>query len=76
MTYPNRDLRPEYPRPLLVRPDWLCLNGTWEFETDDAEVGVFSRYWERPSLSGTITVPYCPESPLSGVGRKDFMNCV
>ena len=22
---------PEYPRPQLTRPDWLNLNGTWEY---------------------------------------------
>ena len=26
--------RPEYPRPQLVRSDWLNLNGPWEFELD------------------------------------------
>ena len=70
------DLRCEYPRPQLVRENWLCLNGQWEFEIDDARVGVWKKYWERPSLNGEITVPYCPESELSGVGNKDFMNCV
>ena len=70
------DLRKEYPRPQLVRKDWLCLNGEWEFEIDNACVGEWKKYWERPSLDGKITVPYCPESDLSGVGHKDFMNCV
>ncbi len=70
------DLRKEYPRPQLVRETWLCLNGTWEFEIDSAEVGVFKEYWNREKLNGTITVPYCPESVLSGVGHTDFMNCV
>lgn len=70
------DLRLEYPRPLLERKDWLCLNGQWEFEMDNQEVGVFKEYWNRDHLDGTITVPYCPESELSGVGHKDFINCV
>ena len=70
------DLRTEYPRPQLRRNDWLCLNGTWEFEIDNACVGTAKRYWTRPHLDGTIVVPYCPESDLSGVGHKDFMNCV
>ena len=70
------DLRKEYPRPQLVRENWLCLNGQWEFEIDDARVGEWKKYWERSSLEGTITVPYCPESKLSGVEHKDFMNCV
>ncbi|MBQ1218233.1 MAG: beta-galactosidase [Clostridia bacterium] len=70
------DLRTEYPRPQLRRSDWLCLNGAWEFEIDNACVGTAKQYWTRPHLDGTITVPYCPESDLSGVGHKDFMNCV
>lgn len=70
------DLRKEYPRPQLVRENWLCLNGEWEFEIDNAQVGAAKKYWERSSLDGKITVPYCPESDLSGVGNKDFMNCV
>ncbi len=70
------DLRKEYPRPQLVRPQWLCLNGEWEFEIDNARVGAAKEYFNRPSLEGKITLPYCPESDLSGVGNKDFMNCV
>ena len=70
------DLRLEYPRPQLVRKDWLCLNGEWDFEVDNAESGEAREFFNRASLARTITVPYCPESPLSGVGTKDYMNCV
>ena len=38
-----------YPRPQLVRRDWLCLNGDWQLG------------------EGTIRVPFCAESLLSGV---------
>ena len=27
-------------------------------------------------LEGRITIPFCPESPLSGVHHTDFMNAV
>ena len=70
------DLRKEYPRPQFVREDWICLNGEWDFEIDNAENGESLKFFERPALNGKITVPYCPESCLSGVGNKDFMNCV
>ncbi|MCR5010327.1 MAG: glycoside hydrolase family 2 [Clostridia bacterium] len=49
-----------YPRPQLVRKDWLCLNGEWSFcfEGDDPV---------------TILVPFCPESLLSGYeGRVEY----
>ena len=63
--------RPEYPRPSLVRADWLNLNGSWQFELDPGDSG-----WERGladrDLGGTITVPFCVESTLSGIGDVDF----
>ena len=42
-----------YPRPQLMRDEWLCLNGMWELHCH--------------GRSGTIRVPFCPESLLSGV---------
>ena len=42
-----------YPRPQLVRKEWLCLNGDWEL-----------RFCGRQTR---IRVPFCPESLLSGV---------
>ena len=54
---------PEYPRPQLVRSDWLNLNGLWEYQpgaaSDAAPVG--------KTLSGQIVVPFPVESALSGV---------
>jgi len=67
--------RPEYPRPQFVRPDWLCLNGEWEFEIDSGDSGLARNLVTSP-LADTITVPFCPESPLSGVGHTDFMAAV
>lgn len=68
--------RNEYPRPQLVREDWLCLNGEWEFEIDQAESGEARGLLSAERLSGAITVPFCPESRLSGVENRDFMRCV
>ncbi len=68
--------RPEYPRPQLVREPWVNLNGKWEFEIDNAMVGFAKKYYEREHLDGEITVPFCPESTLSGIGNVDYMNCV
>jgi beta-galactosidase/beta-glucuronidase len=67
--------RSEYPRPQFVRQDWLCLNGEWEFEIDTADSGMDRGLLQRP-LTGKITVPFCPESTLSGIGNTDFLNVV
>ena len=67
--------RAEYPRPQCVRKDWLCLNGQWQFEIDAGDTGLERGLRER-ELKDTITVPFCPEAPLSGIGNIDVMNAV
>lgn len=67
--------RAEYPRPQFARPDWLCLNGPWEFEIDresrHSAVDLAGR-----TLDSVITVPFAPESELSGIGVTDFLEVV
>ena len=69
--------RPEHPEPMMFRPDWINLNGEWQFEFDHGvtgrERGLFKPDAE---FSRRITVPFCPESELSGIGYKDFMSSV
>lgn len=67
--------RPEHPRPQFTRPDWLCLNGTWQFEIDQGDSGLDRGLVNRP-LKQRITVPFCPESKLSGIGNTDYLNAV
>jgi beta-galactosidase/beta-glucuronidase len=67
--------RPEYPRPQFVRPNRLNLNGTWQFEFDRGDSGEKRGVHQR-ELEQTITVPFCPESVLSGIGDEDFHNAV
>ena len=67
--------RPEYPRPQFVRPDWLCLNGPWQFEIDQGDSGLERGILTR-ALKGSITVPFCVESKLSGVENHDFLEAV
>lgn len=67
--------RPEYPRPSCARSHWLNLNGRWQFEIDRSDSGRERGLVDR-ELSGVITVPFAPESELSGVGDTDFMAAV
>ncbi|HYF50717.1 MAG TPA: glycoside hydrolase family 2 TIM barrel-domain containing protein [Planctomycetota bacterium] len=65
--------RPEYPRPQFVRNEWLNLNGEWQFEFDFGDSGKERGILDR-DLKQKITVPFCPESELSGIGYTDFIN--
>ena len=69
--------RPEYPRPQMVRPDWINLNGAWEYQTDYMASGTDRKLYEvGAAFTETIQVPFCRESELSGIGDKEFCNCV
>ncbi|WP_216852920.1 glycoside hydrolase family 2 protein [Phytoactinopolyspora halotolerans] len=63
-----------HPRPLLRRPRWTDLNGTWRFAFDDTDQGIAQRWFDSPDgvFDRTIEVPYPPESKLSGVADTSF----
>jgi len=67
--------REEYPRPQFCRSSWMNLNGEWQFEMDPGASGR-ARGMVEKELEGKIIVPFCPESELSGVNYKDFMESV
>lgn len=60
--------RPEYPRPDFARAQWLNLNGTWDFAYDDANTGLQQAWYEQAEFPLQITVPFCYQCPLSGIG--------
>ena len=60
--------RPEHPRPDAVRESWLTLNGEWQFEIDAKGDGESRGLITGKDLTSKITVPFCPESKLSGLG--------
>ena len=69
--------RPEYPRPQFQRDQWLNLNGVWDFAFDFGLSGREKGWHEDTSdFDRQITVPFCPESELSGIGYTDFIPAV
>ena len=55
--------RPEYPRPIMERQQWMNLNGLWEY-------AITPKGKHRPAdFQGDILVPFPVESDLSGVGK-------
>ncbi len=57
---------PEYPRPQLVRKEWLNLNGLWDF-------AITQRNDPAPQeFQAQILVPFPVESSLSGVMQSVF----
>lgn len=61
-----------YPRPQLVRADWLDLSGPWTFAFDDDDRGRREHWESSRSLPGVIQVPFPFESEASGVGDTGF----
>lgn len=68
--------REEYPRPQFERQEWINLNGKWDFEFDFGKSGMDRGLSNASDLRQEITVPFCPESSLSGIGYTDFINCI
>ena len=67
--------RIEHPKPQFQRDSWMNLNGQWAFEIDNGRSGLARGLSNQDAkLSGEITVPFCPQSELSGVNYKDFIN--
>lgn len=69
--------RNEHPNPQFERENWRCLNGEWDFEIDNGKSGEARGLFNSDAVYGQkITVPFCPQSKLSGVEHKDFMYSV
>jgi beta-galactosidase/beta-glucuronidase len=77
--------RPEYPRPQFRRQAWTNLNGEWSFAFDDPDAGL-ANGWQNTDVATLrsndspferkITVPYCYQSKLSGIGETAFHDVV
>jgi Glycosyl hydrolases family 2, TIM barrel domain/Glycosyl hydrolases family 2, sugar binding domain/Glycosyl hydrolases family 2 len=62
-----------HPRPQLIRTDWTDLCGEWGFAHDDDDAGLAEgwQHAEKP-FDRSITVPFPPESKLSGVHDRGY----
>lgn len=59
----------EYPRPLMERESYVCLNGMWEYAiTQKCSPDAFEDHGAQES--GQICVPFSPEALLAGVNRQ------
>ncbi|WP_256013848.1 glycoside hydrolase family 2 protein [Desertivirga xinjiangensis] len=65
--------RPEYPRPQFERSSWINLNGVWSCTFDPGNSGKERGLLNSRGLDSKITVPFCPESKLSGLRHTDFI---
>jgi hypothetical protein len=61
---------PEYPRPQLTRPNWLSLNGWWDFVFDDNDEGLKNGWHINANMDKKILVPFPYQSEKSGINDK------
>ena len=59
--------RPEYPRPILERDQWLNLNGRWDFFAGTSDQDPIRAIGSEENWIQEIVVPFAPNSKLSGV---------
>lgn len=61
------------PNPQLARDSRVDLCGEWSFAFDDDDAGQAERWFTHADvLTEKITVPYPPESPLSGIADTSY----
>ncbi len=68
--------RAEHPRPQLERAEWITLNGDWTCELDPGRSGSERGLPKASGFAQKIVVPFAPESPLSGIGHRDFIEAM
>ena len=61
-------------RPQFERAGWVNLNGEWTCSFDFGGSGMEREFYKSKGFDKKITVPFCPESKLSGIGYMDFIN--
>ncbi len=65
-------MRNEYPRPDFKGESFYSLNGQWNFDFDDSNVGLKQHWFLNHTYSKKIEVPFCFQSELSGIHDTSF----
>lgn len=60
----------QYPRPQLERPQWLCLNGSWDYAIHESSSCGLADEPLPAAYDGQIRVPFALETVASGVTRE------
>lgn len=60
----------EHPRPDFERPQWINLNGSWQFEFDSMNAGLNEKWYAKKNFSKSIVVPFPWGAALSTVEDK------
>jgi len=66
----NNIPRPEYPRPQFKRDKWKNLNGNWNFNFDDQNIGEKNSWFKKEKFTQEIKVPFTYESKKSGINDR------
>lgn len=66
----------KHPRLDLRRENFLDLNGLWEFDFDDEDIGELQTWYKEHIFSKSIAVPYPYQSELSGINDKSYHRVV
>lgn len=61
-----------HPRPDFSREKWVSLNGTWDFQYDDDNIGLKECWFDRQKLERQIQVPFVYQCRASGINEKEI----
>ncbi len=66
-----------HPRPDFKRRDWENLDGVWDFAFDDGAIGESKKWFQsgdtkKETFPLKITVPFCYQSPASGIADTTY----
>lgn len=62
----------DYPRPQLVRDNWVNLNGKWDFAFDRDDSGEGKGYFHGFDSQTAINVPFAYQTKASGIGVAEL----